>query len=65
MLHGDIDFLTNLADVKWLISESGLNKSLIVFDRQYHFTHYTFQTGVPEAMKYIDRDVIPIIVEKR
>ena len=62
IFHGDMDSLSNPQDILWLISpggESGFDSSLIIFNRELHFSHNTFTIG--NDMSYVSDNVIPLI----
>lgn len=59
--HGDVDQLSDLQDVAWLMdqSQSGLRvDELVVFQQVYHYGHNSF--GMASDMKYL-YDVMDVI----
>lgn len=64
IFHGDLDALANPTDVAWLMSDqSGLDLSLIKFQRQLHYAHSTFLIG-NKNMSYVSEDIVPLIEQR-
>jgi len=60
--HGDLDTLSNSANVGWLLDEnqSGLRTNeLLVFNKMYHFSHVGF--WISQDMSYFTQDILPVI----
>lgn len=65
MAHGDVDQLSDLKDVAWLMDEqqSGLRvKDLVVKTELYHFGHNSFSFS-KDASWFIN-DFMPVIADK-
>lgn len=60
LFHGDVDTLADPGDVKWLLEESGIPSSKIVYQKQYHLGHASFQFA--KDMAYFD-DVLKVMKE--
>jgi len=47
MATGDVDMLGDKEDVKWLMdsSQSGINHTLLIWNKEYHFDHGSFTQG--------------------
>ena len=57
IFSGDMDMGSDPTDVAWLEKDSGL--STLVFSKQYHFYHQSFQ--IAKDMSYVEGDLIPQI----
>lgn len=63
--HGDVDQLSDLQDVAWLLdeSQSGLRvKEHLVQLKQYHFGHNSFSMSIDGT--WFPRDFMPVIAEQ-
>ena len=61
ILHGDVDALSDMTDVAWLLDEtqSGLRRDLVIFTKLLHFGHNSFQMATD--MSYMN-DVIKLVL---
>lgn len=59
LFTGDVDDSADPVDVAWLEDpeQSGLNS--VVFKKQYHFYHVSFQMA--EDMSYVADDLVPLM----
>ena len=62
LVTGDIDALSTPADDAWLVDEAQSTwpaSKIMVFNKQYHFTHGSFTMA--SDMSWVNRDIMPLI----
>ena len=62
IIHGDVDDLSNPADVRWLLTEqeSGLKESLVLYKKMYHLGHGSFMLAKDMSFMH---DVLKVMKE--